>query len=71
MQTFDKDTKLCFWDEGGAHMECVYVLKNMLGDMMFKTVANDKKSRKALYGDTDTQLSEDFRFVTDLDVIVY
>lgn len=43
----------------------------MLGDMMFKTVADDKVRRKKTFGDSDKQLAEDFEFVDDTDVIVY
>ena len=71
LQTLDKNAKLCFWDEGGAHMECVHVMKDMLGDMMFKTVADDKARRKKTFGDSDRQLAEDFEFVDDTDVLVY
>lgn len=71
LQKFDKNAKLCFWDEGGAHMECVHILKDMLGDMMFKTVAADKAYRKKTFGDSDKQLEEDFAYVDDADMIVY
>lgn len=71
LQKFDKNAKLCFWEEGGAYMNCVHVHKSMLGDMMFKTVADDKVRRKKSFNDTDEQLAEDFEFVDDADLIVY
>lgn len=52
-------------------MNCVHVYKSMLGDMMFKTVADDKARRKKSFNDTDEQLAEDFEYVNDEDVIVY
>ena len=71
LQKFDKDAKLCFWDEGGAHMECVHILKDMLGDMMFKTIADDKIRRKNNFNESDEDLAEDFEFVDDADVLMY
>ena len=71
LQKFDKDAKLCFWDEGGAHMECVNVLKNMLGDMMFKTVLDDKIRRKSTFNESDEDLVEHFEFVDDNDILIY
>lgn len=71
LQTLDKNAKLCFWEEGGAYMNCVHIHKSMLGDLMFKTVAKDKERRKKEFNDTDEQLAEDFEFVDDNDIIVY
>ena len=70
-RNFRPEDKLCFWDEGGAYMNCEYVTKNMLGDMMFKYVKDDKRRRIERCGATDESNAEDFEFVGDDDVIVY
>ena len=73
LQTNFKPTdKLCFWDEGGAHMECVHVPDDWLEkQMMFKYVKDDKDRRMALYEDSKKKVDEDFEFVSDNDVIIY
>ena len=73
LQTNFKPTdKLCFWDEGGAHMECVHVPDDWLEkQMMFKYVKDDKDRRMALYKDSKKKVDEDFEFVSDNDVIIY
>jgi len=70
-KNFRPDDKLCFWDEGGAYMNCEHVTKNMLGDMMFKYVKEDKRRRIKQCGATSEQNAEDFEWVGDDDVIVY
>lgn len=73
LQTNFKPTdKLCFWDEGGAHMECVHVPDDWLEkQMMFKYVKDDKDRRMALWNDSKEKVDEDFEFVSDNDVIIY
>lgn len=73
LQTNFKPTdKLCFWDEGGAHMECVHVPDDWLEkQMMFKYVKDDKDRRMALWKDSKEKVDEDFEFVSDNDVIIY
>lgn len=73
LQTNFKPTdKLCFWDEGGAHMECVHVPVDWLEkQMMFKYVKDDKDRRMALWKDSKEKVDEDFEFVSDNDVIIY
>lgn len=73
LQTNFKPTdKLCFWDEGGAHMECVHVPVDWFEkQMMFKYVKDDKDRRMALYKDSKKKVDEDFEFVSDNDVIIY
>ncbi len=73
LQTNFKPTdKLCFWDEGGAHMECVHVPDDWLEkQMMFKYVKDYKYRRMALYNEPKEQVDEDFEFVSDNDVIIY
>ena len=73
LQTNFKPTdKLCFWDEGGAHMECVHVPDDCLEkQMMFKYVKDDKDRRMALWKDSKEKVDEDFEFVSDNDVIIY
>ena len=69
---FKPTDKLCFWDEGGAHMECVHVPDDWLEkQMMFKYVKDDKDRRMALYKDSKKKVDEDFEFVSDNDVIIY
>ena len=73
LQTNFKPTdKLCFWDEGGAYMECVHVPVDWFEkQMMFKYVKDDKDRRMALYKDSKKKVDEDFEFVSDNDVIIY
>ena len=73
LQTNFKPTdKLCFWDEAGAHMECVHVPDDWLEkQMMFKYVKDDKDRRMALWKDSKEKVDEDFEFVSDNDVIIY
>ena len=69
---FKQTDKLCFWDEGGAHMECVHVPVDWFEkQMMFKYVKDDKDRRMALYKDSKKKVDEDFEFVSDNDVIIY
>lgn len=69
---FKPTDKLCFWDEGGAHMECVHVPVDWFEkQMMFKYVKDDKDRRMALYKDSKKKVDEDFEFVSDNDVIIY
>lgn len=69
---FKPTDKLCFWDEGGAHMECVHVPDDWLEkQMMFKYVKDDKDRRMALWKDSKKKVDEDFEFVSDNDVIIY
>ena len=69
---FKPTDKLCFWDEGGAHMECVHVPDDWLEkQMMFKYVKDDKDRRMALWKDSKEKVDEDFEFVSDNDVIIY
>lgn len=68
---FRPEDKLCIWDEGGAYMNCEYVTKCMLGDMMFKYVKDDKQRRIDQQGATQKENDEDFEWVGDDDVIVY
>jgi len=70
-RNFRPEDKLCFWDEGGAYMNCEHVTKDMLGDRMFKYVKDDKQRRIAQCGSTPKQNAEDFEWVGDDDVIVY
>ena len=69
---FKPTDKLCFWDEGGAHMECVHVPVDLFEkQIMFKYVKDDKDRRMALYKDSKKKVDEDFEFVSDNDVIIY
>ena len=69
---FKPTDKLCFWDEGGAHMECVHVPVDWFEkQIMFKYVKDDKDRRMALYKDSKKKVDEDFEFVSDNDVIIY
>ena len=70
-RNFRPEDKLCFWDEGGAYMNCEHVTKRMLGDMMFKYVKDDKQRRISQHGATQKENDEDFEWVGDEDVIVY
>ena len=70
-RNFRPEDKLCFWDEGGAYMNCEHVTKSMLGDMMFKYVKDDKQRRIDRHGATQKENDEDFEWVGDEDVIVY
>ena len=70
-RNFRPEDKLCFWDEGGAYMNCKHVTKSMLGDMMFKYVKDDKQRRIKQHGATQKGNDEDFEWVGDDDVIVY
>ena len=69
---FKPTDKLCFWDEGGAHMQCVHVPVDWFEKQtMFKYVKDDKDRRMALYKDSKKKVDEDFDFVSDNDVIIY
>lgn len=69
---FKQTDKLCFWDEGGAHMECVHVPVDWFEkQIMFKYVKDDKDRRMALYKNSKKKVDEDFEFVSDNDVIIY
>ena len=69
---FKPTDKLCFWDEGGAHMECVHVPVDWFEkQIMFKYVKDDKDRRMILYKDSKKKIDEDFGFVSDNDVIIY
>ena len=69
---FKPTDKLCFWDEGGAHMECVHVPVDWFEkQIMFKYVKDDKDRRMALYKNSKKKVDEDFEFVSDNDVIIY
>lgn len=69
---FNPTDKLCFWDEGGANMECVHVPDDYFKDhIMFKYVKDDKNRRISLYKDSKDQVDKDFEFVNDNDVIIY
>ena len=70
-RNFRPEDRLCFWDEGGAYMNCEHVTKSMLGDMMFKYVKDDKLRRIKLHGATPQENAEDFEWVGNDDVIVY
>jgi len=70
-RNFRPEDKLCFWDEGGAYMNCEHVTKNMLGDMMFKYVKDDKQRRLDQHRATSKENDEDFEWVGDNDVIVH
>ena len=70
-RNFKPEERLCFWDEGGAYMNCEHVTKDMLGKMMFKSVRDEKQRRIRQYGDKPETIKEDFEFVGDGDVIVY
>ncbi len=68
---FKPEDRLCFWEEGGAYMNCEHVTKCVLGDMMFKYVKHDKQRRIDQYGATQKENGEDFEWVGDDDVVVY
>ena len=69
---FKPTDKLCFWDDCGAHIECVHVPVDWFEkQMMFKYVKDDKDRRMALYKDSKKKVDEDFEFVSDNDVIIY
>ena len=69
---FKLTDKLCFWDEGGAHMECVHVPVDWFEkQIMFKYVKDDKDRRMALYKNSKKKVDEDFEFVSDNDIIIY
>ena len=69
---FKPTDKLCFWDEGGAHMECVHVPVDWFEkQIMFKYVKDDKDRRMALYKNSKKKVDEDFEFVSDNDIIIY
>lgn len=69
---FNPTDKLCFWYEGGAYMNCEYVLEDMLGDNMFIKVKQDKDRMKNRFINmTDDEINEDYRNVDDNDVLVH
>ena len=69
---FKPTDKLCFWYEGGAHMECVHVPVDWFEkQIMFKYVKDDKDRRMALYKNSKKKVDEDFEFVSDNDIIIY
>ena len=69
---FKPTDKLCFWDEGGAHMECVHVPVDWFEkQIMFKYVKDDKDRRMALYKNSKKKVDEDFELVSDNDIIIY
>lgn len=69
---FKPTDKLCFWDEGGAHMECVHVPVDCFEkQIMFEYVKDDKARRMALYKNSKKKVDEEFEFVSDNDVIIY
>jgi hypothetical protein len=72
LQTNFKPTdKLCFWYEGGAYMNCEHALEDMLGDMMFTYVKDDKKRMMERFKRTKAELDDDYRNVSDDDVIIH
>ena len=72
LKTFDPNQRLCFWDEGGAHMECVHVPDDWFRKgRMFQTVRDRKDEHKRRFGDSDKYVDELYEFVEDDDVIVY
>lgn len=72
LKTFDPNQRLCFWDEGGAHMECVPTPEDWFKEgRMFQTVKDRKAEYKKNHGTTDQELDEDYEFVEDDDVIIY
>ena len=69
---FKSTDKLCFWNKGGDHMECVHVPVDWFEkQIMFKYVKDDKDRRMILYKDSKKKIDEDFGFVSDNDVIIY
>ena len=70
-RNFRPEDKLCFWDEGGAYMNCEHVTKSMLGGMRVKYVKDDKQRRVDQHGATPQENAEDFEWVGNDDVIVY
>lgn len=68
---FKPNDKLCYWNEGGAYIDCEYLFKDDLGHKMFKYVKNDKKRRMETFNETKKQVDEDFEYVSDNDVIIY
>ena len=40
---FDENDKLCFWDEGEAHVKCVRMHDDTLGEIFFRKVKCVKK----------------------------
>ena len=68
---FKPDDKLCFWYEGGAYMNCEHALENMLNDMMFTYVKNDKEKMKKRFNMTDDELSDEYKNVDDNDVLIH
>ena len=72
LKTFDPSQRLCFWDEGGAHIECVHVPEGWFkSGQMFQTVKDRKADHKKRFGTSDKELGEDYEFVEDDDVIIY
>ena len=72
LKKFDPDQRLCFWDEGGAHMECVHVPDDWFKKgRMFQTVGDRKKHHREQFGTSEEELAECYEFVEDNDVIVY
>ena len=72
LKTFDPNQRLCFWDEGGAHIECVHVPEGWFkSGQMFQTVKDRKLDQRKRFGSSDSELEQNYRFVDDNDVIVY
>ena len=72
LKTFDPSQRLCFWDEGGANIECVHVPEGWFkGGQMFQTVRDRKLDQRKRFGSSDSELEQDYRFVDDNDVIIY
>jgi hypothetical protein len=68
---FKPEDKLCFWHEGGAYMNCEYALQSMLSDKMFIKIKDDKEKMKNRFNFTEDEIKEDYKNVTDNDVLIF
>lgn len=68
---FNPDDNLCFWYEGGAYMNCEHVLENMLGNMMFMYVKDDKQRMLKKFNISKDEVDEEYRNVNDNDVLIF
>ena len=68
---FNPEDKLCFWYEGGAYMNCEYALENMLGNMMFTYVKNDKERMIKRFNLSKDKVDEEYQNVDDNAIIIH
>ena len=65
-KNFKPTDKLCFWDEGGAHMECISIPRDYIGKVMFRYIKDKKKKFENV-----KEAESFYEFVNDDDVLVY